>query len=327
MTPLEMESLRWDEIERLISRGVSTAVIMSGDVRVEVFFDAQSTRLGIRVPCSEALELQSPFREVSLALVNVAGVSVLQVATGAPELYREFVTFSNRVIERIRDGQSAPDAVLDTLRIWRELTSPQSVMSEEMQIGLWGELWVLDRLIESNGPAAVASWIGPKAEPHDFRLHQDELEVKTTRSVQRVHLINGVQQLTPTPDYMLHLVSIQVEPSGAAEGVGLPEAVTMIRSALERKALRREEFNGLLDRTGYQDQDQGLYLQKLQLRTKPRVIPVDSELPKIDSGSLQSILGDRGGLITDVRYRLNVEGLGYEEGTEQFWKLFPRNNS
>ena len=102
----------------------------------------------MRVPvdANYTLKDKSPLAEVQMYPVTVEGDQFIQVSTSASNLYPEFISFINSAIERISDTPQDPEsALIKTLRSWRSLLAPLSVLSEEQQLGLWGELFVPSR--------------------------------------------------------------------------------------------------------------------------------------------------------------------------------------
>ena len=69
----------------------------------------------------------------------------------------------------------------------------------------------LEFLIDQIGAGpAVESWQGPLSEEHDFVFDAVHLEVKTTTSEQRRHMMNGLTQLVPLQGVPLSLLSVQL---------------------------------------------------------------------------------------------------------------------
>ena len=90
---------------------------------------------------------------------------------------------------------------------FRVLLKRSHVMSEDSMVGLWGEMWALIRLLNKYGTGTIDSWKGPDKGVHDFRIGNNELEIKTTRNEERTHIISRLSQLEPSPDMDLYLVS------------------------------------------------------------------------------------------------------------------------
>jgi hypothetical protein len=133
-----------------------------------------------------------------------------------PSHEQVFTPFCRDVIDAIVAQRRDPwSAVAATVRNWQSAWKPiRQEMSTAVQIGLFGELLVLNSLmIRCLGATAIDQWRGPEAERHDFvgdRLH---LEVKTTRKSRPEHEISRLDQLRVAAECRLLLVSVQLEQS------------------------------------------------------------------------------------------------------------------
>ena len=174
----------------------------------------------------------SPSAQISIAEIAENGERLVQVSTSTPELHKYFFILIGEVIDVVvRDGADPFSALQRTLDQWRALLQSVGLLSEERQIGLIGELWLLDRLREQLGPSTITSWTGPDREPHDFRVGSFEFEVKVTRAEARIHTINGLYQLQQTPGRTLFILSLQLAPAGTG-GQSLPARVHKLRAEL-----------------------------------------------------------------------------------------------
>ena len=314
----------WENLRAMVDAGVPAAEPIAGQPALEVFVEAFGARVGLRAPIDR---IEAPptvrFADVRVRLVEVRGEPHVEVSTAARDLYHEFHALIVVAADLIQVEKVPPvSAISDTLTRWRRLLSPAEAMSAEERIGLLGELWVLRRLILANGTPAIDSWVGPRGEPHDLRLGNQEFEVKVTRSPRRLHLINGLEQLTPSTGCWLFIVSLQFEPAGAQQSpMTLPVAVAEIEELLATDAARRDLFNQLLrEQLGYRaDRDEG---EAFRLRTPPRLVPVDDTCPALTRDLLRP-LGERGHRIESVRYAVDLEGLGVEDGTPPFLEFIP----
>src|SRR5205823_6408923 len=122
----------------------------------------------------------------------------------------------------------------------------KTVLGIERQIGLIGELLFLERLVSKFGTSTLSSWIGPWGEPHDFRLQSREFEVKTTVSPQRVHIINGAEQLVASSGCSLSLVSVLLGPPGAGSGFSLTDIVARLQVRFSTASGLRDTFDRAL---------------------------------------------------------------------------------
>ena len=69
-------------------------------------------------------------------------------------------------------------------------------LSAEHQLGLFGELWFLRRMLQRSGTKAVISWTGPRAANQDFQLASRAMEVKTSSANPSIELrISNLLQL------------------------------------------------------------------------------------------------------------------------------------
>src|SRR5262249_42972989 len=132
-------------------------------------------------------------------------------------------------------GLTFADAFEEGVALWRQLLRGLPRMSEDEELGLFGELLTLELLVGKLGPIALDHWTGPTNDKHDFRVRLNEFEVKTTAGASRIHVINGLDQLTPSIKCQLHIISWQMERAGPGSGETLPDRVANVRKALSSK--------------------------------------------------------------------------------------------
>ena len=114
------------------------------------------------------------------------------------------------------DGRNPWKAVESIIRNWKSAWQPaRALMGRSVQVGLFGELFVLqDLMIPCLGAAAIDLWSGPLSERHDFVAERLRIEVKTTTSKStRQHEISRLEQLHAPEGCQLLLISIQLEES------------------------------------------------------------------------------------------------------------------
>ena len=206
--------------------------------------------------------------------------------------------------------------------LFRSLFAQVALLSPERQLGLLGELWLLDRLVTVHGLGGLEAWTGPLGEAHDFRTGPSEFEVKTTSGERRTHLISSNNQLVASPGHDLYLLSLQFA-SGGATGASLREVVEGLRA-------RFASLNAL---PGFEDlltpffgrtlSELGHYNTKLELRSRPYLVPVSGSLPRLTRSDEMSLPYSAMARISDVSYRLDVESLGWEDGTPEFLAVLP----
>jgi hypothetical protein len=219
-------------------------------------------------------------------------------------------------------GRSPIEALQECAEKFFSLLSSYALLSPEKQVGLWCELWLLARLIETEGSHVVHSWIGPIREPHDFRFGNIEIEVKGTRGVKRTHLISSEEQLNPSDGCELYLLSLQIEPSGGDDCESLAALVTRVRAGLSDDAVAKKVFNNMLREAKFLDAHAGFYTDRFRLRKGPMLVPVVGEFPRVTKGVLSEVLEeDACKRVSEIKYRLDVSDLGFVENDEEFQKV------
>ena len=277
--------------------------------------DPPRGELTLRTPATGSDIDVSAYRMIRTDIVEEPGDETVwfRVTVEAKGIEYEAYSLLQAVTDQLQQGDDLERALHVALDAFRGLLARAPRLSEDQEIGLFGELVALDRLIDGVGETkALAAWLGPRAEEHDFVLGEADVEVKTTRSERRIHVIHGLGQLTPTPGRPLHLMSVQVTGAGAAgNGETLPELIERIRRRLRSG---RTDFDDRLTDCGWEDaQADRLYTTRLLVRSEPFFYTVDEDFPAITSAGLSRIV-TRPELVRSIDYRIDVTDLE-PEGT------------
>jgi hypothetical protein len=177
-----------------------------------------------------------------------------------------------RAVSAAADERSAVGALLSRIALWqRFFRRDNESLSQEEQIGLIGELHVLEHLVlPALGPlAAVAAWKGPLDGLRDFKVVPGfELEVKSTTELGGCFRVANLAQLDD--DGIAHLllcvVTVPLDPGG----ISLPEIVEHLREVLgaaDRAAADR--FEDILLQAGYHELHAERY-RRLKVRFQSR---------------------------------------------------------
>lgn len=314
--------LTWDNFNTIITESIPGLHRVIGSPPVDLFVDPNGARIGLRVPYSHKGTVPpSPLLEVRIERVTIMGEAFVEITTGSRLLYAEFYSLMTIIADKIQSDKMDPlIAFEETLDSWRVLLRSVAILTEDQQLGLLGELWMLERLLMSHGPRAVHSWVGPLSEEHDFRLTDHDFEVKSTRSLQRVHIISSLQQLQNGPGRRLFLLSLQY--GLAPTDLSLPRAVQNVRALLSEDDEELATFNDLLTNgSGYRDEYAVHYPSTYFIRAQPVIVPIDEFFPRITPSTMAGI--HDGNRISDVKYRVNVEGMGFEDGSNPFCFILP----
>lgn len=104
-----------------------------------------------------------------------------------------------------------PSAVVGAVRAWRWFWDVDpSLMSTTDAVGLFGELWFLNRWAGVS-EASVEAWEGSHGSRHDFQWPSTSVEVKTKASAGAiVHKIESLEQLDDPEAGVLYLYSLRI---------------------------------------------------------------------------------------------------------------------
>ncbi|WP_229323067.1 PD-(D/E)XK motif protein [Streptomyces sp. UNOC14_S4] len=236
------------------------------------------------------------------------GLRMARLRTTQRELFRDFHDLLCAVADRVTvEGRTPEQAFGETVRAWRALLERPRELSTEKRIGLLGELAVLGSLAKVHGwGKAIEAWKGPIGEEHDFSTDGYDVEVKTTSSEARQHVIRGFSQLTPTSDRPLWFVSIQVT-RGGADGKTLAECVRSVRNTVEDEAPAvADHLEALLSRLAL---PRGQDNERWQMRSAPLVLTTDDRFPSLDRSVLGGLPREVADRIKDIDYRIDLTGL------------------
>jgi Putative PD-(D/E)XK family member, (DUF4420) len=143
-----------------------------------------------------------------------------------------FLEIFTQVIKEISkkilvDKDSPVESVIVVIRKWKTFWAQESkpILTEDQQIGLICELLVLSKLCIVDSSKALSSWRGPLGEIHDFIFKDWSFEIKATRRGDRIHRINGIDQLNPLPMKKLMLFSFLVSVSTEINSICLQSIV------------------------------------------------------------------------------------------------------
>ena len=316
----------WANLLQSISAGTPQRFPLKGSPPLDILLESAGSSLGLVLPFPEASRLPfSPLSVVSISRRTVDGNNQLFISTGVRRLYREFYELLMEIADYVQvDGLDATAAFQTALGKWKRLLEEVTPLSAESQLGLLGELWLLVRLLSANGPAAFDSWTGPLGEPHDFRFAGLEIEVKTTSSRRHGHFITSFDQLSPSFNSRLFVLSLLMKPAGEHGGHSVPTAIELVRQRLGADSNRLTQFNSILSTAiGYDDQTGQHYTTRYDLRSEPVLIEVNDDLPRITRSMIERELRDLSHRIVEGQYFADLEGLGEPLSAESAKGIIP----
>ena len=285
--------------------GVPVVIPLPGEPPLRLRIDSPRTRLTLRAPVGSGTTLPpTALANIHVDLVVDQGEHFVEICTTDERLIVDGYAMLCAIADRIQvDGVEPLRALAETLATWRSILAMRARMTSEAEVGLFGELLVVDSLFRSDG-LNVSAWKGGLSEEHDFGFAEVDVEVKTTSSERRQHWIHGLRQMVPTGTTPLWMLSLQITRGGAEQGRTLPELVGSVLSAAPGEQARAHADH-ILHAAGWRDDQADLFADAWRPRTPPLALRVDPSFPSITPAQLLA-----GGVdvaaIRQVSYEIDV---------------------
>lgn len=265
-------------------------------------------------PVHGTISLLTAYVPPEPAVAKLRNISFRRIASGRGELAELTVDVEGNLhgvyglLTAIADELQLGDAhfaaaVSAVVKMHKNLFASETRLSAEQEIGLFGELTVLEHLIAKLGPEdAVGAWHGPFSEEHDFVFSDVHLEVKTTISEYRRHMMHGFTQFVPLRSVPLSLISIMLTRGTVESGRTLAQMVTRIRGCAGGY---RHKVDRRLEILGWIDGDVELYTTYWAKRAPNRAYSVDDRFPAITLERLRQVVPNYESL-GELSYRVDL---------------------
>lgn len=208
----------------------------------------------------------------------------------------------DEIVQLLADEHPPGDAGRAALQHWRDLLARPagSPLGEEALIGLFGELEVLESILQLGG--SLDSWTGWDRDHCDFRLHGLVIEAKSTGSAnyRRVR-VHGLGQLADPEDGSA-LVLVLKRMERTPDGRSLPDLI----ESLVRLGASRAVLLDRLSRLHYSDQHRAQYEGLRFLSREVALRKVDESHPRLVPAMLATV--DLS-CIDKIDYELNLNGV------------------
>lgn len=226
------------------------------------------------------------------------GRSMLVLGLESNEFSDVFFTFSTAIVSELRRAETSEDATKTLngqlarwIRFLEQFSS--DALSEQAQLGLFGELIVLGELVEIVGAREAAqAWCGPAAAPQDFQLRDVGLEVKSTRAgpphVVRVTSLRQLDGSKLARLFLKYLVFDRMEGDGGT----LPDVVQRLRSMMSSDFTALRDFENKLADAGYLDAHVAQYSRVGFIGRQNLLLDVRKGFPRISPASVPPGVGE-----------------------------------
>lgn len=267
---------------------VPVVIPIAGEPALLLRIDAPRSRLTLRTPIPPDTDVGiSPRRHIKLDVLVDGDSRFLEISTTDERLVVDGYAMLCAVADRIQlDGLPPMTALEQTLETWQSILAMRVRMSPQAEIGLFGELLVLEAVVSAGSQLSLGSWRGALSEEHDFGFPDADVEVKTTTGERRQHWIHGLGQLTATSETPLWMLSIQITRGGTGQGRSLPELIAdVLAMALDADRARLSQNLGA---AGWHDGQEDLFSERWRLRAPPVPLCVDDSFPRLTAVALSS---------------------------------------
>lgn len=307
MTTEPVNYLTPETLAEYFRAGTTTVQRLSTNPPSRLRINPTAERLELFVPTDGAEPDVTAMARLNVDTVHLDGSDWFQLQVDAQGIHHEAYSMLASIVDDMSCGHSFVTATSNALRAYRDLLNQRKGLTPEQQQGLIGELLTLRHVRDVLGPdVALEAWLGPFAEQHDFGFSTFDVEVKTTTTEARSHLIGSENQLQPSIGRSLWLMSVQLTRAGApGSGHSVATLVGDLRSRFERG---NDRFMDKLNSIGWRDADHELYLTPYILRSTPASYRVDDQFPAITRPRLKAAVPNPQ-LVGDVSYRIDLTTL------------------
>ena len=238
-------------------------------------------------------------KSVKIETYSHQGKNVLRIVLLKNDHQEIFSTLCEDLINsvsHISDESILVERLLGRLEKWQmlfEKTSRQG-LSEEMQRGLYGEVYFLKLFLEhhSDKGSCVDSWMGPEKSIQDFQYSNWAVEVKTTqgKNHQKIHIASE-RQLDDSLVKNILLYHLSLD-SRKGSGESLNSVIDQVYDCLKDNSLITSSFRAKLSFAGYFSDHRGLYDDMGYSIRQENIWKVSGDFPRIREKDIPEGVGD-----------------------------------
>ena len=197
---------------------------------------------------------------------------------------------------------------LARIRAWQDFMNRhrESVLSAENEQGLFGELVLLERLVEASLPPRdiLDGWQGPVDGVQDFILGSGGIEVKTTLSVGEFSAtVSSLEQLDDNLRQPLFVAATRL--ALHSSGMTLPEMVAVVRGYFDGDREVLETFDIRLMQAGLLGSTLSRYTRRF-LHVSSAILRVQGDFPRLTRANVHPV-------VRKARYEIDLDLAGAEE--------------
>jgi hypothetical protein len=219
--------------------------------------------------------------------------------------YEIFLVLAADLVEILLTAETEKIGYLgfkERMEHWRDFLrlSKSRTLTYEEEIGLFGELVILEKILSVNSKIEVLSaWKGPLGKSHDFIRPSISFEIKTSPLKKKALInISSEFQLDGKNLFLGFIVIDDTIDSEANKSI--PDLIETIQKLLPEDGL--DLFKGLIKSAGYKETESEKYKNRKYAVSSISFYEVSDTFPRITPSKINPN-------VSDVRYKLNVGGL------------------
>lgn len=196
-------------------------------------------------------------------------------------------------VQNLNNEQDYLTTYCKRVNSWRNIFTrgAQQLLTQDEQVGLYGELELIQEMINEGIPTSevIDAWKGADAEDKDFQFHNVGIEVKSSHKQDKLVKISNIRQLDTAGFDSVYLYYFAFAKSNGGANT-LPAQIDEVRSMLVDSPYL-EEFESKLLNAGYNDADKDNYKSCYTL-TYEEAYYVNAEFPKLTKGMVPDAILD-----------------------------------
>ena len=237
-------------------------------------------------------------------------LSLTRTSRGSPEL---FTLMAEDLVDFLDSAATVEEErvfhrFLARIRAWQDFMDRRraGVLSDEAEQGLFGELFVLERMLEVGISAvkALIAWEGPLDSLQDFILGMGGIEVKTTISeVGFLATVSSLGQLDEELRRPIFLAAVRLALHHS--GTTLFQKSDGIRKRIGNSQAALDIYETRLMQAGLLRSAAGQYTRRF-IHTSSVIVPLQEDFPRLTRANVHPA-------IKDARYEIDLDLAGAED--------------
>jgi hypothetical protein len=221
---------------------------------------------------------------------------ILLIENAQKELFTVLCEDLIRTVQSFTTSEDVLSNLLIRMQQWQLLFDKLKAggLPLQAQIGLYGELYFLRRILQSSSPnvTIVNCWVGPQGANQDFHFSNCAVEVKTThgKNHQKIHIASE-RQLDSNKNTSLFLYHLSVD-NRLNSGETLNDCVDDLYAILSNNLSALSVLKHQLSTIGYFDIHRVIYESMGYTIRNERAFRVEGTFPRIVESMLPGGVGD-----------------------------------